>query len=77
MYYYLWLNFALPLRVFLVASTVGSRKFRFAEFQIEGLESQNHCLRSLQNALWKFKSPRGWPNSSRLNFSKLTILRNE
>ena len=41
------------------------------KFQIEGLKSQNHCLCSLPNALWKFKSPRGWAHSSRLNFWKL------
>ena len=29
-------------------------RFRFAELQIEGLESRNRCLRSLQNALWRY-----------------------
>ena len=43
-------------------------QFRFAELQIGGLESQNHCLFSLQDALWKSKSPRGWTHLSRLIF---------
>ena len=30
------------------------------KIKIEGLESQNRCLCSLRNALWKFRSPRGW-----------------
>ena len=38
----------------------------------EGLESQNQCLSSLQNAPWKFKSPGAGPIFCRLNFRKLT-----
>ena len=40
--------------------------FQFAELQIEGLKSQSHCLCSLQDALWKLRSPRGWARFSRL-----------
>ena len=37
--------------------TVGSHDLDFQTFN-SGLKSQNHCLFSFQNALWKFKSPR-------------------
>ena len=50
-------------------------QLRFAKFQVEGLESQDHCLFSLQNALWKFKSLRGWAHSFRFSFWKLAVLR--
>ena len=40
---------------------------------MEGLKSQNHCLCSLQDALRKFKSPRGWTRFSRLNFWRLAV----
>ena len=32
----------------------------FAQFHFEGLKSQRHCFSSLQNSLFKFKSPRVW-----------------
>ena len=38
---------------------VGCHDFSSHKFQSEGLKSQNHCLLSLQNALWTFRSPRG------------------
>ena len=39
------------------------------KLEVEGLESQSHCLFSRQNALRKFKSPRGgWAHFPGLNF---------
>ena len=43
------------------------------KIQIEGLESQNHCLCALQHALWKLTSPRSRANDSRLNFWQLAV----
>ena len=34
--------------------------FRFPNVQAEDLQSQKHCLCSLQNALWKFIPGRVW-----------------
>ena len=41
------------------ASTVSSRNLN-SQKRNEGLESQNRCLRLVQNALWKLRSPRVW-----------------
>ena len=43
-------------------------QLRFAKFKIEGLDSQNHRLLSLQHTLWRFESPRGWAHFSIRNF---------
>ena len=53
--------------------TVRFSGFQYAQFQIEGLKSQNRRLFLLRHALWKFKSPRGWAHFSRLNFWKLAV----
>ena len=43
------------------------------QFQTDCHKSQNHCLCSLPNALWKFRSPRGWAHSSRSNLWRLSV----
>ena len=55
---------------------VSSRNFNLQKKRkwIEGSQSPNYCLCSLQNALWKFKSPCAWSRFSRLNFWQLTVL---
>ena len=68
----IWVRWALPT----VLSPLPNGQFswvRFATITIEGLKSQNHCLTSLQNAPWKFKSPRGWAPSSRLSVWTLAV----
>ena len=37
------------------------------------LKALHHCLCSLQHALWKFRSPRGWAHLSRLSFWTLAV----
>ena len=46
---------------------------QFANFQLEGLKSQNHCLWSLRHALWKFESPQCLAHFSRLNFWEVAV----
>ena len=52
--------------------TVISHNFNLQIFKSR-IESQNPCLFSLQNALWKFKSPRGWTHFSLLSFWKPAV----
>ena len=52
---------------------IGAHSFN-SKKEHEGLESQSHCLCLLQNALWKFKSPRGWAHFSGLSFWKLAVV---
>ena len=75
-----WEAYMMPLHPLaqptLPCHTVSSRDFNLQRSQIEGLESQNHCLFPIQSALWEFKSPRGWAHFSRLNFWKLAVALN-
>ena len=47
---------------------------RIAKLKIEGLKSQILCMRSPQSALWRFKSPRGRAQFSRLNSRKFAAV---
>ena len=38
------------------------------KLQMEGLKSQNHCIRSLRNALRKFKSQEATSQDFKVNF---------
>ena len=54
-----------------IGRTVSSHSFTSQNANLTVSNPRNHCLGSLQNALWRFKSPRGWAHFSRLNFWKL------
>ena len=45
-------------------------RFQFAKNRIEGLKSQNHCSFSLQDALCKLQSPRGWAQIFQIELSR-------
>ena len=64
---------ALWLREWSEGSRDVPKRLRRATTTTVSLKSQNRCVRSLQNALWKFRSPRVWAHFPRMKFWKLAV----